>query len=50
MEGELKASLNRRLTGLESGVSVHVVGSAVRIELTQHQLFSAGGSALTPLG
>jgi chemotaxis protein MotB len=42
--------LNKRLTGLESGVSIHVVGSAVRIELTQHQLFSAGGSVLTPLG
>lgn len=50
LEGEIKASLNRRLTGLEAGVSVHVVGSAVRIELTQHQLFSTGGSALTPLG
>jgi chemotaxis protein MotB len=50
LEGEIKASLNKRLTGLESGVSVHVLGSAVRIELTQHQLFSAGGSALTPLG
>lgn len=50
LEGELKASLNRRLTGLESGVSVHVVGSAVRVELTQHQLFSTGGSVLTPLG
>jgi chemotaxis protein MotB len=50
LEGEIKASLNKRLTGLESGVSIHVVGSAVRIELTQHQLFLAGGSALTPLG
>lgn len=50
VEGEIKASLNRRLTGLEAGVSVHVVGSAVRIEMTQHQLFAAGGSALTPLG
>ena len=50
LEGEIKTSLNKRLTGLESGVSIHVVGSAVRIELTQHQLFSAGGSVLTPLG
>jgi chemotaxis protein MotB len=50
VEREMKAIVNRRLTGLESGVSVHVVGSAVRVELTQQALFESGGTALTPLG
>jgi chemotaxis protein MotB len=49
-EREVKSSLNRQLTGLESGVSVHVVGSAVRVEMTQQQLFESGGTALTPIG
>jgi len=49
-EREMKAIVNRRLTGLEAGVSVHVVGSAVRIEMTQQSLFESGGTTLTPLG
>lgn len=50
IEREMKSSMNRRLTGLEAGVSVHVVGSAVRVELTQQTLFESGGTNLTPLG
>jgi chemotaxis protein MotB len=50
LEQDVKAMVSRRLTGLESGVTVHVVGSAVRIEMTQQQLFPSGGTALTPLG
>lgn len=50
IERDAKSSLNRRLTGLEAGVSVHVVGSAVRVEMSQQTLFEAGNANLTPLG
>jgi chemotaxis protein MotB len=50
IERDTRASLNRRLTGLESGVSVHVVGSAVRVEMLQQTLFESGSANLTPLG
>jgi len=50
VERDMSASLNRRMTGLEAGVSVHVVGSAVRVELSQQSLFESGGATLTPLG
>jgi chemotaxis protein MotB len=50
VERDAKSSLNRRLTGLEAGVSVHVVGSAVRVEMSQQTLFESGTATLTPLG
>jgi chemotaxis protein MotB len=50
LEQDVKAMISRRLTGLESGVTVHVVGNSVRIEMTQQQLFPSGGTALTSLG
>ncbi|MBM3960693.1 MAG: hypothetical protein FJ137_02035 [Deltaproteobacteria bacterium] len=50
IERDAKASLNRRLTGLEAGVSVHIVGSAVRVEMLQQTLFESGSANLTPLG
>jgi len=50
IEREAKSSLNRRLTGLEAGVSVHVVGAAVRVEMSQQTLFQSGTAELTPLG
>jgi chemotaxis protein MotB len=50
LERDMKSSLNRRLTGLEAGVSVHVVGSAVRVEMSQQTLFEPGNANLTPLG
>jgi chemotaxis protein MotB len=50
VERDAKSSLNRRLTGLEAGISVHVVGSAVRIEMLQQTLFESGSANLTPLG
>jgi chemotaxis protein MotB len=50
LEREARSSLNRRLTGLEAGVSIHVVGSAVRVEMSQQILFQSGSPELTPLG